>query len=55
MIDKFPLIGACLIAVSLCAFVVVILRLARKPSFTFSIKGLGVEISVASQDKETSC
>lgn len=55
MIDKATLVGACLIALSVCAFVVVILRLARRPSFTFSIKGLGVEISVASQDKDQSC
>lgn len=50
--DKLTFIGACLIALSICASAVVILRLARKPSFNLSIRGLGVEIRVVGSEKE---
>lgn len=48
--DKLTFLGACLVALSVCATAVVILRLARKPSFNISIRGLGVEILVTGSE-----
>ena len=50
--DKLTFVGACLIALSICATALTILRLARKPAFSFSIRGLGVEIRVSGSETQ---